>query len=60
MATLDELPIPEIKKILRGCEVNATDILAAKTKFELIELAKYNGITGPPDEWTRLLLAAWT
>jgi len=49
---LADLGIPEIKKILRGCEVDSTDILAAKTKIELIELAKHNGITGLPDEWT--------
>ena len=52
MATLEELKIPDIKKILRGCDIDATDILAAKTKFELIELAKFNGIFDVPDEWT--------
>lgn len=52
MATLEDLKIPEIKKILRGCDIDATDILAAKTRFELIELAHYNGIYDVPDEWT--------
>ena len=28
MATLEDLKIPEIKKILRGCDIDATDILA--------------------------------
>jgi len=33
-------------------EVDATDILAAKTKFELLELAELHGIVSVPDEWT--------
>ena len=52
MATLEDLRIPEIKKILRDVEVDATDILAAKTKFELLELAELHGIVSVPDEWT--------
>ena len=51
-SSLEELKLPEIKKILRSCEVDPTDILAAKTRFELLELAAANGITDVPDEWT--------
>jgi hypothetical protein len=52
MASLDSLKVPELKKILRGCDVDPTDILAAKTRMELLELARFNGITEVPDEWT--------
>ena len=52
MGSLEELKLPEIKKILRSCDVDPTDILAAKTRYELIELAHSNGITDVPDEWT--------
>ena len=52
MGSLEDLKLPEIKKILRSCEVDPTDILAAKTRYELLELARFNGITTIPDEWT--------
>ena len=52
MATLEELKIPDIKKILRSCDIDPTDILAAKTRVELLELARHNGIVDVPDEWT--------
>ena len=51
-SSLEDLKVPEIKKILRGCEVDPTDILAAKTRMELLELARFNGIVEVPDEWT--------
>ena len=52
MATLGELPIPQIKKLLRMCDIEAVHILAAKTKIELLELAASHGIVNVPDEWT--------
>lgn len=49
---MQSLKLNELKKILRSCEVDPTDILAAKTRFELLELARHNGIDDVPDEWT--------
>ena len=52
MATMSELSIPQIKRLLRACDVAPTSVLAAKTKIELVELAGNHGIVQVPDEWT--------
>ena len=52
MATMAELSIPQIKRLLRACDVPPTSVLAATTKLELVELAGNHGIVQVPDEWT--------
>jgi hypothetical protein len=52
MASMEALTIVEIKRTLRGCSIPPQEILAARTKVELIELAQRHGIKGVPDEWT--------
>ena len=43
---MEALTVIEIKKTLRGCAVSPADVLAARTKIQLLELAKVHGI-GP-------------
>ena len=47
-----DLPIPQIKNILRACNIEPVHILGAKTKPELVELAESLGIIMVPEEWT--------
>ena len=57
--TLADLPVPQIKRILRDCGVPPKEIFAAPGKNDLLELCHYHGI-GPnaPDEWTMQKLKA--
>jgi hypothetical protein len=56
---LEELKASDLKKILRACGVKGSVILAAKTRFELLELASVQGISDwAPDEWTMEQMAA--
>ena len=52
MATLAELPIPQIKTLLRQCDIEPVRILEAKTKPQLLELAESFGLVEVPDVWT--------
>jgi hypothetical protein len=50
--SIEALRAPEIKLILRAFSVDPVLILDAKTKMDLVELARHHGITCVPDEWT--------
>ena len=50
--SIEALRAPEIKLILRAFSVDPVLILDAKTKMDLVELARHHGITSMPDEWT--------
>ena len=52
MAAIDTMPLHELKRTLRHCAVNPVQILGARTKEDLVELAKSHGIFKVPDEWT--------
>ena len=51
-ANMHEQDLFEIKRILRQCDIDPQDILAAKDKIQLVDLAHKNGIKQVPDEWS--------
>ena len=48
---LDDYKTPALKKILRDSGVPPQEVLAAKTRLELLEIADSYGIKDAPDQW---------